>query len=115
MAGGDLTDTQWAWLEPLLPGLKPGRPPIWTRCQLIDGTRFRTRIGVPWRDVPERYGRWARAYHLFRRWQQDGHDGGGLEIADAKGVRQEIPAHLIVHHATWDLLDETARQPPGHR
>ncbi|MFF2326845.1 MULTISPECIES: transposase [unclassified Streptomyces] len=49
MARGDLTDTQWDRLAPLLPGgKKPGRPPIWTRRQLIDGIRFRTRTGVPW-------------------------------------------------------------------
>ncbi|MES9510442.1 transposase [Streptomyces sp. NPDC000609] len=73
MARGDLTDTQWDRLAPLLPGgKKPGRPPIWTRRQLIDGIRFRTRTGVPWRDVPERYGPWGRVYDLFRRWQRDG-------------------------------------------
>ncbi|MFJ5901495.1 transposase [Streptomyces sp. NPDC093064] len=67
------TDAQWARLEPLLPmGKKPGRPPTWTRQQLIDGVRFRTRTGVPWRDVPERYGPWARVYDLFRCWQRDG-------------------------------------------
>ena len=53
----DLTDAQWAVLEPLLPkGKKPGRPPTWAKRQLIDGIRWRTRAGVPWRDVPERYG-----------------------------------------------------------
>ncbi|WP_261386231.1 IS5 family transposase [Streptomyces sp. BK340] len=72
VARGDLTDAQWARLEPLLPrGKKPGRPPTWTKRQLIDGIRFRTRTGVPWRDVPERYGPWARVYDLFRRWQRD--------------------------------------------
>lgn len=65
---GDLTDAQWVRLEPLLPkGKKQGRPPIWTRRQLIDGIRWRTRAGAPWRDVPERYGPWDRAYDLFRR------------------------------------------------
>ncbi|MFE4332554.1 transposase [Streptomyces sp. NPDC056831] len=45
---GDLTDTQWVRLETLLPmGNKPGRPPIWTRRQLIDGIRWRTRTGTP--------------------------------------------------------------------
>jgi len=42
----DLTDTQWALLEPLLPTpkpAKPGRPPKWTKRQLIDGIRWRTR------------------------------------------------------------------------
>ncbi|MFB7338232.1 IS5 family transposase [Streptomyces adustus] len=73
MGRGDLTDAQWAVLEPLLPkGKKPGRPAIWTRRRLIDGVRWRTRTGTPWRDLPERYGPWGRAYDLFRRWQRDG-------------------------------------------
>jgi len=69
----DLTDAQWAVLGPLLPvGKKPGRPPTWAKRQLIDGIRWRTRAGCPWRDVPERYGPWASVYGLFRAWQRDG-------------------------------------------
>jgi transposase len=69
----DLTDEQWAILVPLLPvGKKPGRPRRWTRRQLIDGIRFRTRTGCPWRDVPERYGSWQSVYGLFRAWQLTG-------------------------------------------
>jgi transposase len=42
-------------VELLLPkGKKPGRPPRWTRRQLIDGIRFRVRTGIPWRDMPEK-------------------------------------------------------------
>jgi len=66
----DLTDKQWAILAPLLPvGGKRGRPRRWTLRQLIDGIRFRTRTGCPWRDVPERYGYWQSLYGLFRAWQ----------------------------------------------
>ncbi|MFE5633939.1 transposase [Streptomyces sp. NPDC056543] len=73
MERGDLTNGQWARLEPLLPkGIKPGRPQVWTRQQLKEGIRWRTRTGAPWRDVPERYGPWDRVYDLFRRWQRDG-------------------------------------------
>ncbi|WP_405162543.1 IS5 family transposase [Nocardia sp. NBC_01499] len=69
----DLTDAQWARLEPLLPrGVKAGRPPKWTKRQLIDGIRWRTRTGTPWRDVPVRYGQWQTIYGLFRRWQRGG-------------------------------------------
>lgn len=69
----DLTDRQWAVLEPLLPvGRRPGRPPAWTKRQLIDGIRWRIRAGVPWRDIPQCYGSWAAAYSLFRRWQRNG-------------------------------------------
>ncbi|WP_199716423.1 transposase [Micromonospora musae] len=42
----DLTDVQWAVLQPLLPkGKKPGRPPKWSKRQLIDGIRWRVRVG----------------------------------------------------------------------
>jgi transposase len=69
----DLTDAQWAALEPLLPtGKRPGRPPVHTKRRLIDGIRWRTRAGVPWRDVPPFYGPWQCVYWLYRRWQLDG-------------------------------------------
>jgi transposase len=69
----DLTDVQWAALEPLLPApRRSGRPPAWTKRQLIDGIRWRTRAGAPWRDVPDCYGSWAAVYGLFRRWQRNG-------------------------------------------
>jgi transposase len=69
----DLTDGQWAVLEPLLPvGKKPGRPPTWSKRQLIDGIRWRVRTGAPWRDVPDCYGHWQSVYGLYRRWQRDG-------------------------------------------
>lgn len=70
---GDLTDAQWAVLQPLLPaGTKSGRPPKWSKRQLIDGIRWRARTGAPWRDVPARYGPWQTVYGLFRRWQRSG-------------------------------------------
>ncbi len=69
----DLTDAQWAVLAPLLPVASgKGRPPKWTKRQLIDGIRWRVRVGAPWRDVPEQYAPWQTLYGLFRRWQRDG-------------------------------------------
>ena len=69
----DLTDAQWALLQPLLPvGKKPGRPLKWSKRQLIDGIRWRIRVGAPWRDLPPVYGPWQTVYGLFRRWQRAG-------------------------------------------
>ncbi|WP_327116042.1 transposase [Nocardia sp. NBC_01730] len=63
----DLTDAQWARLEPLLSrGRKTGRPPVWTKRQPIDGVRWRTRVGCPWRDIPPQYGSWSAIYGLSR-------------------------------------------------
>lgn len=69
----DLTDRQWAALQRVLPASpQVGRPAKWTRRRLLDGIRWRVRVGAPWRDVPERYGHWQSVYQLFRRWQIDG-------------------------------------------
>jgi transposase len=77
-------------LQPLLPvARRPGRPPRWTRRQLIDAIRWRIRVGAPWRDVPACYGSWSAAYALFRRWQRDGTSAGIMTalqtLADAAG------------------------------
>lgn len=69
----DLTDVQWAVLQPLLPTpASTGRARKWSRRQLVDGIRWRVRTGCPWRDIPDRYGPWQTIYGLFRRWQRDG-------------------------------------------
>jgi transposase len=104
----DLTDAQWAVLEPLLPrGKKPGRPPERTKRQLIDGIRWRVRAGAPWRDVPERYGPWQTVYGLFRRWQRA---GTWREILTALQGRADA-AGLI----TWDVsVDSTIARAHQH-
>ncbi|MGP4085545.1 IS5 family transposase [Streptomyces sp. KR55] len=108
MARGDLTDEQWAVLEPLLPkGKKPGRPPTWARRQLIDGIRFRVRTGVPWRDVPAAYGPWGRVYDLFRRWQRDGTWHRIFAALQARADAKDL--------ITWDLnVDSTVVRAHQH-
>jgi transposase len=40
--------------------------------QVLNGILFRVRSGVPWRDLPERYGPWETVYKRFARWPTDG-------------------------------------------
>src|SRR6188768_2736330 len=69
---GELTDTAWAILEPLLPG-NGGRGQQWRdHRQVINGILWKLRTGAPWRDLPERYGPWRTVYARFVRWQKDG-------------------------------------------
>ncbi|MCH0565005.1 IS5 family transposase [Streptomyces sp. MUM 2J] len=108
MGRHDLTNAQWAKLAPLLPvGKKPGRPPVHTRRQLIDGIRWRTRAGAPWRDVPERYGPWQTVYGLFRRWQRD---GTWHRIFEQLQVRTDAEGLI-----TWDVsVDSTIARAHQH-
>lgn len=107
-ARADLTDEQWAVLEPLLPkGKKPGRPAKHPKRRLIDGIRWRIRAGTPWRDVPARYGPWQTVYGLFRRWQRD---GSWKRILTALQTRADA-AGLI----TWDVsVDSTIARAHQH-
>jgi transposase len=95
-------------LEPQLPrGKKPGRPPERTKRQLIDGIRWRTRTGAPWRDVPPVYGPWQTVYGLFRRWQRN---GTWRAILTALQCRAGA-AGLI----TWDVsVDSTVARAHQH-
>jgi transposase len=107
-ARADLTDEQWALLEPLLPARSGlGRPPVWTRRQLIDGIRWRVRAGTPWRDVPSWYGSWQSVYGLFRRWQRD---GTWAQVVTALQAHADA-AGLI----TWDVsVDSTTARAHQH-
>lgn len=69
----ELTDAQWAVLEPLLPPQRAatGRPAKDHRT-ILNAILWRVRTGAPWRDLPERYGPWQSVYTRFRRWQQAG-------------------------------------------
>lgn len=72
MGRGDLTNEEWGRLEPHLPkyGARGGR---WCdHRQVVNGILFRVRTGVPWRDLPERYGSWKTVYERHRRWCADG-------------------------------------------
>lgn len=69
---GDLSDGQWERLEPLLP-VGNGRCGRWRdHRQVINGILHRVRTGMPWRDLPERFGPWKTTYERHRLWSADG-------------------------------------------
>ena len=82
----ELTDDQWTKLAPLLPPEKPatGRPNLDHRT-VLNGILWRLRTGVPWRDLPERYGNWQTVYSRFRRWQRAGVWARVLAALQAEG------------------------------
>jgi transposase len=69
----EVTDDEWERLAPLLPAMTPRRGGRWRdHRQVLNGILFRVRSGVPWRDLPERYGPWETVYKRFARWPTDG-------------------------------------------
>ncbi len=72
----DVTDEQWAILEPLIPE-KPrradgkGRPRINNR-KVMDGILWVLRTGAAWQDLPDRYPSPATCHRRFQEWQRSG-------------------------------------------
>jgi transposase len=68
----ELTDAEWELLAPLLP-FDPPRGGRWRDHRMVvSGILFRERTGVPWRDLPDRFGNWKTVYQRKRRWALDG-------------------------------------------
>ena len=75
MARTMLTDEQWQRISPHLPPENnngPGRPYIGDHRTTVEAILWIARTGAPWRDLPERYGKWITVYQRFRRWSQKG-------------------------------------------
>lgn len=70
MARGDLTDEQWALIEPHLPIAAVG--PIPDLRKHFNAVMWRFRTGSPWRDLPSEFGPWQSAYDRFRIWVGQG-------------------------------------------
>ena len=73
MNRGDLTNEQWEQIAPHLAPEKPktGRPAKEHR-QVLNGILWVLRTGAPWRDLPQRYGKWTTIYSRFQRWRKNG-------------------------------------------
>ncbi|HEX2531182.1 MAG TPA: IS5 family transposase [Burkholderiaceae bacterium] len=68
----ELSDAQWVLLSPLLPSLKTRGSRYHDHRTILNGMLFRIHTGIPWRDLPERYGPWQTGYCRYRRGTRNG-------------------------------------------
>src|SRR4249920_1729887 len=86
----DLSDEEWTILEPLIPGARRSRRVDDRR--IMNGIFFVLRTGIPWRDLPERYGPYTTAYNRFNRWSRR---GVWKRIFDALAAKSRDSLYLI--------------------
>jgi transposase len=64
-----LGDDRWIKIKDFLPGWAGHVGGTATDNRLFaDAIVYRTRTGIPWRDLPERYGDWKATHKRLRRW-----------------------------------------------
>ena len=71
MTRSEVTDDEWALIEPVLPIGEFGPYPKRLRAQ-FEGVVWRFRTGSPWRDMPDDHGAWTTVYHRFLQWRDLG-------------------------------------------
>ena len=68
-----LRDDQWERIKDLLPG-RAGQPGAQARDNrlFVDAVLYRYRAGIPWRDLPARFGDFRVVHLRHSRWSQSG-------------------------------------------
>ena len=69
----DVTDAEFALIEPLLPPAKPGgRRRTTLLREVLNALLYLLRTGCPWRMLPREFPPRSTVYGYFRRFWQDG-------------------------------------------
>jgi transposase len=68
-----LRDDQWDRIEDHVPGREGSVGVTAADNRLfVEAVIYRYRAGIPWRDLPERFGDWKNVHRRFSRWAQSG-------------------------------------------
>ena len=73
----DLTDAQWALLEPFFPVVnradhRNGRPRVYSYREILNGIFYIVRSGGAWSLMPHDLPPWLTCYGYFNRWSRSG-------------------------------------------
>ena len=90
----DMTDDEWAVLEPLLPVMLcdtplGGRPEKHWRRTMIDAMFYLNDNGCKWRNLPRDFPSPKTVHDMFTRWKRD---GAWADIADLLRARVRVAA-----------------------
>lgn len=69
----EITDVQWDAIRDLVPG-KDGDPGATAKDNrwFVNAIMWLAKTGAPWRDLPERFGKWNSVFQRFNRWCKTG-------------------------------------------
>jgi transposase len=118
----DLTDEQWALVEPLLPpprtGPKGGRWEKHPRRRIVDAILYLACTGCQWRYLPKDFPPWPTVYWYFSRWHDDGtvekiHDTLRTRLLQADG-RSPEPSAGVLDSQSVRAADSVPKRTSGY-
>jgi putative transposase len=97
----DLTDLEWAFLQPLLPPALPAGAPRKTNFrEVVNAILYRLHNGCAWHALPHDFPREGTVRDYFHRWRRSGlwqqiNDTLRRQVRQAEGRDEEPSAALI--------------------
>jgi transposase len=112
-----LRDDEWERIKDILPGRpgSEGRPPKDNRL-FVEALLYRYRAGIPWRDLPERFGDFRVVHARFSRWAKRGVWKRVFELmaAEADNEYAMIASTIVrAHQHSAGALKKGAIKPWG--
>lgn len=112
----EITDDQFARIQSLLPGKKsdPGCTAADNRL-FVQAVLWLVRTGVPWRDLPERFGKWNSVFQRFNRWAKNGvwtHVFEALQEPDWEWIMMDATVIRAHQHAAGAKKKAARRDGP---
>jgi transposase len=69
----ELTLEQFQKLEPHLPGRRGSHGGVARDNHMfLNAVFYLAKTAIPWRDLPERFGKWDTVFHRFNQWSKKG-------------------------------------------
>jgi transposase len=112
-----LRDDQWERIKDLLPG-RAGHVGVTAKDNrlFVEAVLYRYRAGIPWRDLPERFGDWKAVHTRFSRWAKNGVWERVFShlAADADNEYAMIDSTIVrAHQHSAGALKKTVRRRSG--
>ncbi len=113
MAFERLNEEEWQILETMVKTGKSlrGRPPKQHR-KIFEAVFWIASCDVPWRSLPERFGKWNTVYRQFKRWSEGDLWNRVLNELDERSATLETSQGLKQNVLATRRLAEQRHTPP---